>query len=65
MGMTDGAQHTDVVVNLGQKKTRCSSSGTVILLAGSVSKIRDRITFSSGEMGKIDRRKAGSFRKAR
>ena len=60
-----GAEQTEVVVNLGQKKTSFSSSGMVILFAGSVSKIRERMAFNSREIGRIDCKKAGSFLKAR
>ena len=55
----------EFIVNRGQLRINARSSGRVILLCGSHSKIRLKIMFSSGEMGKIELRNLGSFKKAR
>jgi hypothetical protein len=55
----------EFIVNRGQLRIKARSSGRVILLCGSHSKIRLKIIFSSGEMGKMELRNFGSFRNAR
>ena len=64
IGRVAAVEQVDVVVNLGQKNTSSSSSGMVILLAGSISNILARIIFNSGEMGRIVCKKVGSFMNA-
>ena len=53
------------MVNLGQLMIRSRSSCRLILWCGSQSKMRLKIMFNSGEMGKIELRNFGSFKKAR
>ncbi len=55
----------ELVVNLGHWRIISRSSSNDILLCGSHSKMRLRIMFSSGEMGKIELKNLESLRNAR